>query len=193
KLTLAQSVGEVRLVLRPHDDDARAQLPPLENLDTDGGAGDLFGGPKTLPPPPATFKLAVAKLDMEAGATIDDPAKYFEVKSFATVPEKAIPGEELASLKGKTLKTPVFKETILTAKHFDEKMATVVMPAAKPEPKRHLLFIQNGGNAPQVTTYLDGAVVRGAGARGTLLSDVPEGQPKEQPKPEPPAPPAKDN
>ena len=47
------------------------------------------------PPPAPTFKLAVAKHDLEAGATIDDPEKYFEVKSFATVPEKAIPGEEV--------------------------------------------------------------------------------------------------
>lgn len=153
KLTLAQSMGELRLVLRAHDDENIVPLPGLEDLTADNGG---FGDKPTPEAPPApTYKLAVAKKDLEAGQVIDDPEKFFQVKTFSEVPEKAVAAEELASLKGKALKTALFKDSILTAKHFDEKVAVVVK---RPEPKRlkHVMFIQNGGSTPIVKTYING-------------------------------------
>jgi pilus assembly protein CpaB len=152
KITLAQSMGELRLVLRGNDDEVKQVLPPLEELTGDFGGSERQNEPAA---PAPTYRLAVAKQDIEAGAVIDDPAQLFEVKTFSAVPEKAIPAEELAALKGKTLKAPLFKDGVLTTKHFDEKLAVAAVKT-KAEPKKHLMFIQNGGNRPEVVTFLDG-------------------------------------
>ncbi len=154
KLTLAQSMGELRLVLRAHDDENMVPLPPLEELSADGAN---FGEGEQAPPPPPTYKLAVAKKDLDAGQVIDDPEKLFQVKTFTEVPEKAVAAEELASLKGKTIKTAVFKDSVLTAKHFEEK-EKVALVVKRPEPKvqKHRMFIQNGGSKPVMTVYING-------------------------------------
>jgi hypothetical protein len=182
KLAYAQSVSELRLVLRPHDDDEKQLLQPLDHLDADLGFNEGHGGVygSTRPDAPAqTYRLAVAKKDLEAGTKIDDPDQLFEVKSFVDVPDKALAPEELASLRGKSLKVPVFKDNVLTQKHFDEKLAAVVV-ASKAEPKRHLLFIQNGGNLPQVTTFVDGST---AGDESRFLSLPPEDKAADKPEP----------
>jgi Flp pilus assembly protein CpaB len=182
KLAYAQSVSDLRLVLRPHDDEEKQLLQPLEQLDADlgysEGHGGTFGGSGRPDAPAQTYRLAVAKKDLEAGTKIDDPEQLFEVRSFVDVPDKALAPEELASLKGKTLKVPVFKDGVLTQKHFDEKLAAVVVAGAV-ERKRHMLFIQNGGNAPQVTTFVDGSA---AGDESRFLSLPPE---EKGEKPEP--------
>ena len=154
RLTLAHSLsgGDVRLVLRAHDDESRVPLPPLEDLSQDFSASSLTDGSDGAPA--SSFKLAVARKDLEAGQVIDDPEKFFEVKTFPTAPEKAVAAEDLGSLRGKTLKHTLFKDSVLTAKHFDgdAKMAT----AQKAENKRHVLYIQNGGGAPTATVYENG-------------------------------------
>jgi len=186
KLTLASAQGELRLVLRPHDDEERQLLAPLDHLDTDIGYNDGTAGTGRLGDAP-TFKLAVAKKDLEAGTTIDDPDKYFEVKSFTDVPDKAVAPEKLESIKGQTLKVPVFKDNILTAKHFDDRLAGLVALPPKPEARKHLLFIQNGGNSPQVTTYVDGSA-SGGDLKGMFLSTPPEDKPADKSEPAKPEP-----
>jgi len=180
KLAYAQSISELRLVLRPHDDEEKQLLQPLEQLEADLGFNEGRGsfGPRS-DAPAQTYRLAVAKQDLEAGTKIDDPDKLFEVRSFVDVPDKALVPEELASLKGKTLKVPVFKDGVLTQKHFDEKLAAVVVAAAV-ERKRHMLFIQNGGNTPQVTTFVDGSA---SGDESRFLSLPPEEKPADKPEP----------
>src|SRR5205823_784393 len=80
RLTLAQSMsgGDIRLVLRAHDDDIRVPLPPLSDLEAsnDGADGSADAAAHI------SYKLAVAKLDVEAGTEIDDPEKFFKVESF---------------------------------------------------------------------------------------------------------------
>jgi len=173
KLTLASNMGELRLVLRPHDDDERQLLAPLDRLDTDLGYNDGTVGIAGHNASGQTFKLAVAKKDLEAGTKIDDPDTLFEVKTFAEAPDQALAADKLSELKGKALKVPLFKDGVLTTKHFDEKLSALVAPA-KPELKKHLLFIQNGGNTPQVTTYVDGSSTLGDDAKGSFLSVPPE-------------------
>jgi len=68
-----------------------------------------------------------------------------------------------------TLRVPLFKDGVVTAKHFDEKEITAA--AANPtaagslsaavvrEPVRHVLFIQNGGKEAQMIVYQDGVVI----------------------------------
>src|SRR5262249_6286134 len=87
------------------------------------------------------------------------------------LPEKAITVDSLGVLKGKVVKHPIFKDGFVTEKNFD---ATVVAKAI-PRAKTHVLFIQNGGQAPQKHVFKDG------------ISDVPE------PKGTTPTPRASDN
>jgi pilus assembly protein CpaB len=152
KLALAQSMGELRLVLRAHDDESKVPLPPQEQLEVDQTGFGGEGGTGT----PAV-KVAVAKRDLEAGRVIEDPDKLFQVKSVTEVPDKAVPAEELGSLRGKTLRHALFKDGVLTGKHFEGGEPVAVAVAKAPEVKVHKLFIQNGGAAPSVTTYtMDG-------------------------------------
>jgi pilus assembly protein CpaB len=171
KLTLAQSMGELRLVLRAHDDDTKVPLPPQEQIETDQ-SGFTGEGLTPTPPPTKLVKVAIAQHDLEAGLVIDQPEKVFQVKALADVPEKAVPAEELAALKGKTLRHSLFKDGVLTAKHFEGEQVPVV--AKRPEPKKHVLFIQNGGAAPIMKTYLDGVAVDPE-AREAQPPEVPAG------------------
>jgi Flp pilus assembly protein CpaB len=156
KLTLAQGMGELRLVLRAHDDEAKVPLTPQEHLDVDQSG---FGGEGTATvQAPPKVKVIVAVKDLDANQAIDDPAKFFQTKEVAEAPEKAVAGDELAALKGKTLKHSLFKDNVLTAKHFEGEQVAVVAAAKPPEPKIHKLFIQNGGAAPSVHTFENGAV-----------------------------------
>jgi hypothetical protein len=75
----------------------------------------------------------------------------------------------------------VFKDTIVTAKHFDEKL--LVSDKPKPESKRHVMFIQNGGNTPVRQVYEDG-LTTGEEALGTVLP--PGGPEPEKPAAKPP-------
>jgi hypothetical protein len=89
-----------------------------------------------------------------------------------------VAGEELASLRGKTLKAAVFKDGVLTAKHFEAK-DKVALVSAKQEPKRHVLFVQNGGTAPITQIYrldLEGKVVPNEEALATPAAE-PAGKP----------------
>jgi Flp pilus assembly protein CpaB len=175
KLSLAQSMGELRLVLRAHDDDAKVPLHPQDQLEADQGGG--FDGNGL---PAATIKVAVARRDLDPGQVIDDPEKFFEVKLVAEAPDKAVAAEDLSTLRGKTIKHSLFKDGVLTAKHFAGEEVSLVAKA--PEPKVHKLFIQNGGSAPSVTTFIDGAAnIENAGdAKGTILPDAKGSGPKPQ-------------
>jgi Flp pilus assembly protein CpaB len=155
RLTLAQSMGELRLVLRAHDDEAKPPLQPLERLEWDNGTGESFGDEKTI------YRVAVAKDDVPVGHTIDKPEDYFEEKELPFLPEKAINFESLSELKGKVVKHAIFKDGIVTTKNFD---STLVVKAPV-RAKTHVLFIQNGGTAPQKHVFKDG------------ISDVPETKP----------------
>jgi Flp pilus assembly protein CpaB len=156
KLALAQSMGELRLVLRAHDDETKIPLPVLEGAEPDTLAAEGSGLIST--PSKPQFRLAVAKSDLEPGTSIDDPQKFFEVKTFADAPPDAVLDTALSTYKGKTLKHTLVTGGVLTAKHFrGEEFAQV---AAKPVEPKHMLFIQNGGSAPQVYAYgKDGYIV----------------------------------
>jgi hypothetical protein len=112
----------------------------------------------TIPHAPAkpTFKLFVAKQDLEPGTVIDDPAKFFEPRNSPDAMEKAITADEINSIKGKTVRHSVFKDSVLTSKHFegDEAPAVVIAPPVK----KHILFIQNGGSAPLMHVFRDGVI-----------------------------------
>jgi Flp pilus assembly protein CpaB len=150
RLTLAQSLGELRLVLRAHDDDAKVPLQPLDRLEWDQGTAESFAEKET-------YKVAIAKQDMAVGQEVDIPEDFFDIKELPFLPEKAITVDSLGELKGKVVKHPIFKDGFVTAKNFD---STVVAKA--PRIRTHVLFIQNGGSAPVKHVFKDG------------ISDVPE-------------------
>jgi Flp pilus assembly protein CpaB len=155
KLRLAQSMGDLALVLRSHDDNTRVSLPTQEYIDADSLGGDGTIVPSATPKPETPkFKLAVAKQDLEPGTVIDDPEKFFTVKLFQEGTDKAVAAEDFAKLKGKTIRHSVFKDGVLTDKHFegDEAPAVVNLPPVK----KHVMFIQNGGSAPVMVTFKDG-------------------------------------
>jgi len=153
RLTLAQSLGELRLVLRAHDDDAKVPLTPLDKLDFDNGTGESFIGDKEI------FQVAIAKQDMAVGQEVDNPEDFFDIKELPFLPEKAITVASLGELKGKVVKHPIFKDGFVTAKNFD---ANLVAKATAPRARTHVMFIQNGGGAPVKHVFKDG------------ISDVPE-------------------
>jgi pilus assembly protein CpaB len=156
KLALAQSMGEIRLVLRSHDDDAKAVLPVQEYTEPDQLGAEGATVPSVKPQP--TFKLIIAKQDLEAGTSIDEPEKYFIVRSFFDNLPGAVPEAELDKLKGKTLKHTLFKDAVVTAKYFQgQEIARIV---EKTVDLRHVLFIQNGGQAPLVHTYKNGMITQ---------------------------------
>lgn len=162
KIKLAQSMGEVSLVLRAHDDEAKPALAPQEYIDADSLAGAGFEGaqsPAAIAAAAAAaaskVKLAVAKRDLEAGTIIDNPDNYFEIKGFAESPSKAVPADELKGLKGRTIRHSIFKDTVLTAKHFEGDEAP---PVVKAPEQRDMLFIQNGGQAPLMIAYKNGVI-----------------------------------
>jgi pilus assembly protein CpaB len=193
RLTLAQSLGELRLVLRSPDDDTRVSLAPLDRLDWDG-TGDGFDTEERLT---GEFKLAVAKQDLQIGHVIDNPEREFEIKSFPVAPEKAIAADKLAELKGKTVKHTIFKDVVATAKHFEGGAIPGTAVAHEPQVKKHVMFIQNGGGAPQRIEFLDNIAegnpdARTAPAPRTATKPAGGPVPGTKPAPEPtPAPEAK--
>ena len=50
---------------------------------------------------------------------IDDPEKYFKIETFPVATEKAMTADGFSSLKGKTSNHALFKDGVLTSKHFD--------------------------------------------------------------------------
>jgi len=152
RLTLAQGLGELRLVLRAHDDDSKVPLTPLEKLEYDNGTGESFIGEKEI------YKVAIAKQDMAVGQEVDVPEDFFDIKELPFLPEKAITLDSLGELKGKVVKHPIFKDGFVTAKNFD----ALAVVKAVPRARTHVLFIQNGGSAPVKHVFKDG------------ISDVPE-------------------
>jgi Flp pilus assembly protein CpaB len=156
KVALAQSMGELRLVLRAHDDETRVPLPVVEAAEPDSLAGDGLVSPSA--PTKSQVRLVVARADLEAGTTIDDPHKYFDVKTFAEAPSEAVLESTMSSTKGQKIRHTIFKDGVLTAKHFKGEDFTQV--AVKPVEPKHLLFIQNGGQAPLVYAFgKDGYIV----------------------------------
>ncbi len=188
RLSLATSLaeGNIRLVLRANDDDTKVPLATLENLDMEQSYGvDGLADPAA----PAAVKLAVAIKDIEPGQTIDDPAKFFAEKAFREAPEKAISFEDLATLKGKTIKHTLFKDGVATAKHFEGEVKVVAAKPAAPPVKKHTLFIQNGGAAPSATTYVNG-VATGFDSKGPASGGPAGVEPEPVPAPEPATEPA---
>ena len=104
------------------------------------------------------FRVAIAKQDMAVGQEVDNPEDFFDVKELPFLPEKAITVDSLGELKGKVVKHPIFKDGFVTAKNFDANLVVKATPRAR----THVMFIQNGGNAPQKHVFKDG------------ISDVPE-------------------
>jgi hypothetical protein len=149
-------MGELRLVLRAHDDETRVPLPVVEAAEPDSLAGDGLVSPSA--PTKSQVRLVVARADLEAGTTIDDPHKYFDVKTFAEAPSEAVLESTMSSTKGQKIRHTIFKDGVLTAKHFKGEDFTQV--AVKPVEPKHLLFIQNGGQAPLVYAFgKDGYIV----------------------------------
>jgi Flp pilus assembly protein CpaB len=158
RLTLAQSLagGDIRLVLRAHDDDTKVPLPPLSDLDRDTAVAGEGINEAALA---ASYPLAVAKLDIEEGVVIDDPERFFKVESFPTAPDRAFNVDKLAELRGKPIQHALFKDGVLTAKHFEGDWG--VAKAHKRNVNTHVMFIQNGGQAPQSVTFENGIAVQG--------------------------------
>jgi Flp pilus assembly protein CpaB len=184
RLTLAQNLanGDIRLILRAHDDENKVPLPPLSDLDSDSGvAGEVTGDVSTA----ISYQLAVARQDLEEGTVIDDPDKFFKIDSFPVAPEKAVAVDQLAKLKGKTIQHALFKDGILTSKHFEGDYA--LARAQKNNVNRHVMFIQNGGQAPQSVTFENGIAVQGD-TKSTLVN--PPAKPDAPAKPETPQQPA---
>jgi Flp pilus assembly protein CpaB len=188
RLTLAQNLagGDLRLVLRAHDDEAKPPLPPLSDLDVNAEAP----GETNDPTGHISYRLAVAKQDIEANTEIDDPDKFFKVDNFPVAPEKAIAADALDSLKGKVIQHALFKDGILTSKHFTGDVA--LAKAQKSDVNRHVMYIQNGGQAPLAVTFENGIAVLGE-SKNTLLTSPPKPEtpakpeePQQPPKPETP-------
>jgi pilus assembly protein CpaB len=167
KLRLAQSMGDLALVLRSHDDQSKVPLPQLEYVDSDSLVIDGNVSPSEKP----TFKLAAAKQDLEPGTVIDDPEKFFTVKTYTDQIDKAVKAEDVAKLKGKTIRHSVFKDAVVTDKHFEGEESTAV--ASQTPVKKHVLFIQNGGSAPQMFTYRDG-VIEDSVTRDDVMTEKPK-------------------
>jgi pilus assembly protein CpaB len=176
KIALAQSMGELRLVLRSHDDDKKVPLTELEYAGADSLTNDDGSSMPRTPEKPRV-QVVVAKQDLEANLTIDDPEKFFETRSMSEPPAEAVTEKGLSAYKGKVLKHTLFKDGVLTAKHFKGEELTGV--AVKAPDNHHILFIQNGGAAPQSFMYENGVI--------KVAGDEPADKPKDK-KPE--APPA---
>src|SRR5947209_15442462 len=125
KIALAQSMGEIKLVLRSHDDDKKPPLPEIEYAGADSLAGE-DSAVIARPPEKPQVRIAVAKQDLEANLTIDDPEKFFEVRAMTDPPAEAVTERALTGFKGKVLKHTLFKDGVLTAKHFKGEEVTPV-------------------------------------------------------------------
>jgi hypothetical protein len=76
----------------------------------------------------------------------------------------------------------LFKDGVLTSKHLDGEVA--VARAKKSQSLKHVMFIQNGGQAPQAVTFENGIAIQGE-TRPTLINPPPDA-----PEPKTPPPPA---
>jgi pilus assembly protein CpaB len=187
ELAVRLSGGVVRLLLRDQNDTTITRINTRENL---ADTGNEFGGTESTTSP---IRALAARDDLNPGTTIDDPEKYFTAVTLANVPASGYLESDIAKLKGLTLRVPLFKDSIVTAKHFDEKeiSAAAANPSATGgagvqvvrEPVRHVLFIQNGGKEAQMIVYQDGIVVN---------SDQPTLKPVGSSTPQPPSPPKPD-
>ena len=156
KVALAQSLGEMRLVLRSHDDNSRAAAAGTRLRQRRGarrrrrvrhsaaaGRADLQAG-----------RRQGRHRGRHAGRRPDEVLRGQDVHGTA-----AGSGDRGAGLrldKGKTLKHTLYTDGVVTAKHFRGEEFNPV--AVKPAEPRHLLFIQNGGSAPQMLVYKNGVI-----------------------------------
>lgn len=162
KLTLAMSLGDLRLVLRSPDDKTKTRSDPLTNLNGNDDNGTF--GDSAMPAPNAPVKelpkVLVAREDVKPGTKIDDPAKFFEAKEWSgPLPDKAVTPADLDGLKDKVVKVAVLKNSALSSQHFEGELALASAAAAKRESARHVLIIQNGGKEPTMTVFQDGQAV----------------------------------
>lgn len=177
ELALKMSGGHVRLLLRDQNDVTVNRVNPLKSL-TDN-TPDVSTGEAGL-----LVRALAAKEDWKPGTVIDDPEKFFHPVSVAALPERGYLDADLSKLKGQTIRVPLFKDSFVTVKHFeetkkDDKTASTVKTAvAPPEPVRHVLFIQNGSKEPQMVVYQDGVMVQGGESHHRPANAPPKGQPQ---------------
>src|SRR5205823_3593963 len=75
------------------------------------------------------------------------------------LPDKALSPADLDGLKDKVVKVAVFKNSALSAGHFEGDLALASAPAPKKEENKHVLIIQNGTKEPTMTVFKDGQAV----------------------------------
>jgi Flp pilus assembly protein CpaB len=161
KLTLAMSLGELRLVLRSPDDKSKTRSDPTTSLNTDdnGNFGDTATASGTAPAKELP-KVLVAREDVKPGTKIDDPTRFFESKEWSgLLPDKALTPADLDGLKDKVVKVAVLKNSALSTSHFEGDLALASTAAAKKEVSKHVLFIRNGGREETMTVYQDGVAL----------------------------------
>ncbi len=174
ELAVRLSGGVVRLLLRDQNDTTITRINTRESL---SDSGNEFGAIENA----AVIRALAARDDFKPGTVIDDPEKFFTPVIVGAIPASGFLESDLPKLKGMTTRVALFKDGVVTSKHFDEKDIANVGIAAVPvvkEPQRHVLFIQNGGKEPQMVVYLDGVAVG---------SDQPA-KPASTPTPTPPTP-----
>jgi pilus assembly protein CpaB len=179
ELAVRLSGGVVRLLLRDQNDTTITRINTRESL---ADSGNDFG---TAEAGTTVIRALAARDDVKPGTVIDDPERFFTAVAVANAPANGFLEGDLAKLKGLTLRVPLFKDGVVTAKHFDEKDIVdaaanlTATGSAVREPTRHVLFIQNGGKEPQMIVFQDGVMVTGE-------------QQNRQPAPPSPAPPKPD-
>lgn len=194
KLELAVRLagGSVRLLLRDQNDTTITRINTRESLND---TGNEFGGTDAGT---TVIRALAAREDLKSGTVIDDPERFFTAVAVATVPASGYLEADIAKLKGLTLRVPLFKDGVITAKHFDEK--DIASASANPspagsspvalahEPVRHVLFIQNGGKEPQMVVYQDGVMINseshGGGGRPVPAPPAPKPDTKDEAKPD---------
>jgi Flp pilus assembly protein CpaB len=188
ELAVRLSGGVVRLLLRDQNDTTITRINTRESL---SDSGNEFGAVENSS---TVIHALAAREDVKPGTKIDDPEKFFTAVALASVPASSYLESDMAKLKGLTLRVALFKDGVVTAKHFDEK--EVSEAAANPtaagsanipvihEPVRHVLFIQNGGKEAQMIVYQDGVVINSEQANNRPIGSS---------TPLPPAPPKPDN
>jgi Flp pilus assembly protein CpaB len=164
KLTLAMSLGELRLVLRSPDDKTKTRSDPLTSLNGGDDSGNFGENEKPAGSAPAKElpRVLVAREDVKPGTKVDDPSKFFEAKEWpGLLPDKALTPADLDGLKDKVVKVGVLKNSALSTSHFEGDLALASAAAVKKEKEsvQHVLIIQNGGKEPTMTVYKDGQAV----------------------------------
>lgn len=150
ELALRKSGGVVRLLLRDQNDAQIHQLSGSRSL-TDKSVD--FGQGETVVP-----RALAANADIPVGTVIDEPERMFHTVPVATLPDRGFLEIDLAKLKGQTVQVPLFKDSVVTGKHFDVLNATGET-TKNLDPVRSILFIQNGAKDPQVVIYENGVML----------------------------------